>query len=370
MSVLVVALGIYSREGGMERFNRRLIGSLAELGESGAVRDTTVISLWDTPLHATHAPAGVRFVPGQRSKVRVLISFLTLLFRLRFDTILYGHVLLTPLMVFGRLFARRSRHILLVHGVEVWAAPGLFRRWVVRGFADGIVAVSEFTAKRMRAVYRLPAGMFSILPNALDVDEEAGYQAGPDLRLPGEWRLLSVSRLTPNDVYKNVDKVILAMPSILATFPETHYYVVGDGAWRPALESLARSAGVATRVHFLGRVDDATRDAIYSQTDLFVLPSSKEGFGIVFLEAWRCRLAIVAGNQDAATEVIRDGVDGLCVDPRSGRIASAVCDLLADGARRTSMGEEGHRRLREHFNHDRFRLTVAEILSRQRSCAV
>ena len=142
-----------------------------------------------------------------------------------------------------------------------------------------------------------------------------------------------------------------------------------DGSWRADLEHLTHTSGLSDHVHFLGRLDDRRRDEIYAQGHLFVLPSVKEGFGIVFLEAWRYRLPIVAGNEDASTEVIRHGVDGLCVSPRPEAVAGAVCTLLRDADLRRTMGAAGHERLRDKFTHERFRDALRQVLIVSRPCA-
>ncbi len=353
----------------MERFNRRLIASLGELRTTEAIQGATALSLWDNRTDGVAAPTGVDFIPGQSSKVGTLGSFLSLLVQWHFDVILYGHVLLTPLMIIARLFSRRSRNVLIVHGIEVWSTPGPVRRCVVRRLTDSIFAVSAFTARRMADAYGLPRERFRLLPNAADVVRADDRVTSPPCDLLGQWRLLSVSRLSPADVYKNVDKVISALPSILASFPETHYYVVGDGSLRPSLERLAERMGVLAHVHFLGRVDDSIRDAMYRHCHVFVLPSTKEGFGIAFLEAWRFGLPVIASNKDAATEIIRHQEEGLCVDPRPAQIADAVCCLLADTQKRAEMGNAGHQRLLEHYTHERFRETLARLLTHQESCA-
>jgi glycosyltransferase involved in cell wall biosynthesis len=116
-------------------------------------------------------------------------------------------------------------------------------------------------------------------------------------------------------------------------------------------------------------VDDATRDAVYAASHVFVLPSTGEGFGIVFLEAWKHALPLVASDQDAARELIREGVDGLCVAPEPSAVAAAVRGLLADPERRARMGAEGRRRLEREFTHEQFRRALGEIVDRFAPCA-
>ena len=63
--------------------------------------------------------------------------------------------------------------------------------------------------------------------------------------------------------------------------------IVGDGVLRPGLESLAAQIGVERSVRFLGRLADEDLKNAYARASVFAMPSSKEGFGIVYLEAWQ-----------------------------------------------------------------------------------
>jgi glycosyltransferase involved in cell wall biosynthesis len=130
----------------------------------------------------------------------------------------------------------------------------------------------------------------------------------------------------------------------------------------PELELLAGRLGVADSVRFLGPACDATRDEVYAESDVFVLPSTREGFGIVFLEAWRHGLPVVAANAGAAPELVGDGQAGLSVAPEPGSIADAVSALFADPDRRLTMAGEGRRRVNEDYSHERFRQRLGEIL--------
>ena len=153
------------------------------------------------------------------------------------------------------------------------------------------------------------------------------------------------------------------MPLILARVPEACYDLVGEGALRPELERLAEQVGVRDRVRFHGYVDDRQLERIYQSADLLVMPSTGEGFGIVYLEAWKHGLPVVAGNQDASAEVVTDGRNGLCVDPYSvEQIAGAVVALLTDPERAAAMGREGYRTVSGAYTHAHFRGNLWRIL--------
>jgi glycosyltransferase involved in cell wall biosynthesis len=95
------------------------------------------------------------------------------------------------------------------------------------------------------------------------------------------------------------------------------YLIVGDGNDRDRLATLARAEGVANAVIFAGRVGSEELPDYYRLCDLFALPSTGEGFGIVFLEALACGRPVLAGDQDGARDPLVDGELGVLVDPEN-----------------------------------------------------
>jgi glycosyltransferase involved in cell wall biosynthesis len=361
MRVLFIASAIYGLEGGLERFNRRLVRALDELrNDSGGRVD--VVALSDARADEAAAPAGVNGYGAGGSRVRAVLRFLWLALRHQPRVVIYGYVGFVPLAIFLKVLAPRAVHLLIVHGVEVWREPTTARRWATRHCVDAILSVSDFTVRQMSGFFGVQRGAFRVFPNGLDYEPRLKENGAGAASLAGSHRLLSVSRLTPANSYKNIDKVILALPRVLEAFPDTHYYIIGDGPWKRELERLADETGIAPRVHFLGAVAEPLRDAVYCASDVFVLPSTGEGFGIVFLEAWNFGLPCISSNRDAASEVIRDGVDGYCVDPEPDRITEAICALLADPERRKAMGEAGRERLRTNYTHEKFRENLRTVL--------
>lgn len=365
MKCLFVALGVYTGVGGIEKFNQRVLRSLAELADSDGLESQAIV-LWDPADRAARAPHQVRFLPGASRKLATAIRFWWQAWRTRPDIILYGHLLLSPLASIARLLSPRSRHVLIVHGWEVWLEPfrkrvPLRERLAVRLGIDEVISVSRFTAGRMSKAYRLSRSMFHILPNAVDMTDAAPVPGRPEGTAK---RLLTVTRLCGQCTYKGCDQVIRAMPLILARVPEACYDLVGEGALRPELERLAEQVGVRDRIRFHGYVDDHQLERIYRSADLLVMPSTGEGFGIVYLEAWKHGLPVVAGNQDASAEVVTHGRNGLCVDPHSvEQITEAVVTLLTDPERAAAMGREGYRTVSGAYTHAHFRRNLGRILS-------
>jgi glycosyltransferase involved in cell wall biosynthesis len=366
MTILFIALGIYGRTGGIEAFNRRVVRCLAEMAAEQGSR-ARVIALWDESEHTRLAPAEVRFFPGACGKLRTALRFYREVLESRPDVILYGHILLAPLAPLARVLSPRSRHILFVHGSEVWG-DRKFRRllpWeppLVRRFFDTIISVSKFTRRRMISAFSLSAQRFDVLPCAVDWPErQSTVQEPTQDKAPV---ILTVCRLGYKDRYKGVDKVIEAMPEILRCVPEACYWVVGAGPLRAELEQLAARCGVGDKVKFFGFVDDQSLTRLYSQAQVFIMPSTGEGFGIVFLEAWRHGLPVICGSVDASAEVVSHRMNGLLVNPESvSDIAQAAVGLLSDSNFRKQLGEQG-RKTAKLYSHAAFRERLSAILNR------
>jgi phosphatidylinositol alpha-1,6-mannosyltransferase len=125
--------------------------------------------------------------------------------------------------------------------------------------------------------------------------------------------LLTVSRISNEERYKGHDRVLAVLPDLLRSFPDLVYVVAGDGNGRELLQRFAREQGLEHHVRFIGRVSDADLPDLYRAADVFVMPSTGEGFGIVFLEAMRSGLGVVGGNGDGSMDPLRDGAAGYAV---------------------------------------------------------
>jgi phosphatidylinositol alpha-1,6-mannosyltransferase len=372
LKILFLALDVSSRHGGIQRFNQRVVRVLDGLRADGghAIR---AISVRDTD----HDIGGVHVDGSGGDKSGMFLRAGATILRWQPDVILLAHVLLTPLGVAARLLAPRARTLLFVHGYEVWDDPEMIVQpaWVHRATRRGVkrvISVSEHTAGRMRTAFALGDKPIDLLPNALDVEPSSGAPTdaldggAPPQRSPSPpprepRQILTVSRL--DEWGKGVDRVIRALPRVIERVGPVMYVVAGDGKLRPDHERVAAEAGVTQYVRFAGRVSDAELDRLYRTSAVFALPSMKEGFGIVYLEAWKNGLPVLAGNRDAAREVVDDGVNGLVVDPLDiNAIADALARLLSDPAAAARMAIAGREKLDREYSHNRFDERLRAIL--------
>jgi N-acetyl-alpha-D-glucosaminyl L-malate synthase BshA len=128
--------------------------------------------------------------------------------------------------------------------------------------------------------------------------------------------------------------------------------LVGDGPDLPMALRLARDAGIPDLVHSAGAQEDVL--PLLSVSDLFLLPSAQESFGLAALEAMACGVPVVASRVGGLPEVIDDGVTGYLHPPEAlEQMADSAVDLLTDDERRRVMAEAAVRRVGERYCEDR-----------------
>lgn len=149
--------------------------------------------------------------------------------------------------------------------------------------------------------------------------------------------LLSVARLERN---KRVDLAVAAMAHLPGSL---RLVIVGDGSQRRALQRLAEEAGVASRIDWLGAVDDEQLIPLYRDALALVYVPFDEDYGLATLEAFLARRPVVTGSDSGGTlEFVVDGVNGFVVEPAPDAIAAAVSHLDRDRRLAASLGSAGH----------------------------
>jgi phosphatidyl-myo-inositol dimannoside synthase len=220
--------------------------------------------------------------------------------------------------------------------------------------AEYILANSRFTADRLSKFLPsdktvdvfFPGISAPILPESSDRGSVERLIAS---RHP---LLLTIGRLEPR---KGQDKVIIALPQLLTTFPKLLYAVIGDGPDLPRLQELVDQLGLNDHVYFLGRTADSQKSAWIERANLFVMPSrcegnSVEGFGLVYLEAAWFGVPSVAGKFGGASDAVVDGETGvLCDGDDAADVGKAIHLLLSDDALRKQMGTAAALRVKSMF---------------------
>ena len=262
--------------------------------------------------------------------------------------IAHGHVY--PITIAAARAARAARRPFVVMQHSPWveyswpvemvehAADRTVGRRVLE-FADLVVCVSKFTEDYVRRI--APRSTTKVISNGVDTDRFV-LPATTSLSataLAAPVRFVSVRRLVPRT---GVDVLVEAWRRA-DLGPDAELLVAGAG---PARNELERAAAGLAGIRFLGRVDDDEVVSLMQTADATVVPTrSGEGFGLVAAESHACGTPVIATDQGALGEVIRDGIDGLLVPPNDpdalaaalGRVAAdkALRERLTAGARTT-----------------------------------
>jgi N-acetyl-alpha-D-glucosaminyl L-malate synthase BshA len=141
---------------------------------------------------------------------------------------------------------------------------------------------------------------------------------------------------------KRVRDVVRIFARIRRVVPST-LLMIGDGPDRGDAEREARELEVEQDVSFLGRIEAVAE--LFQASDLFLLPSQTESFGLAALEAMACGVPVVASRAGGLPELIEDGVNGVLEPPGSVEaMARRAIDLLRDPERHRAMAEAAARR--------------------------
>lgn len=203
--------------------------------------------------------------------------------------------------------------------------------------ASAVTGCSQFVLDDAATRFGLTPGRGQVIFNGVD-----RVEAEPcPVPVPFERFVACLGRVVPK---KGFDLAIEAFRYVAERVPGVGLVIAGAGACRPDLETLADRLGLRARVHFTGSLGRPQVEWVMRNAEVFLMPSRVEPFGIVVLEAWRARRPVIVSAFGGAPEFVRDGVDGLVVDPTdTPRLAEAVTRLLEDrssGERLAASGAE------------------------------
>jgi phosphatidylinositol alpha-1,6-mannosyltransferase len=153
--------------------------------------------------------------------------------------------------------------------------------------AAAVFCVSRHTRAQVLKFTRMDPNRVVVVPNTFGLDYRPGdrEKARAAWGLTKEFAVLTVGRLDDRDGYKGHDRVIRSLPLLRKGPRRVVYLISGEGKDRLRLEALAAGLGVKEQVRFLGYTPRDALPDLYRAVDLFAMPSTGEGFGIVFLEA-------------------------------------------------------------------------------------
>lgn len=261
-----------------------------------------------------------------------------------------------------RLPAVRKPFMTWLHGVEVWedARPDRLR-WARR--AELLVANTQYTLDRAEKVHgKLGNAVVCWLATEKDDLPTARKE---EERPP---TVIVVGRLDRSG-YKGHVELIRSWPDVASAVPDARLLIAGDGPGLQELRREAQDAKAADGIEFLGFVPEVAMEDLWARVDVCAMPSRGEGFGLVYVEAMRHGVPVVASVHDAAPEVNVEGETGFNVDlDKPSELVERLVYLLSHPSAAWRIGKRGQQRWARHFRYSSFRQRFRPILARFLSC--
>ena len=334
----VLLTDAYGGVGGIQTYNRDL---LAALCAHPACREVVAVPRKMTYSPGPLPPRLTYRIDAIGGLLRYCRSVTAAMASGRFDLLICSHLNLLPLAVPVAGLCRLPL-LLTLFGKEAWQPPSLLSRSLT-GRVDAIASISRITDERFRSWAVVRPEETTLLPNGIHLEQ---YRPGPKdpelLRrfgLEGKRVLMTFGRLESRERQKGFDEVLGLLPDLVGEEPDLVYLIAGAGPDRERLEREAADRGMADRVIFTGMVPEEEKGAYYRLADVYLMPSRKEGFGFVFLEAMACGIPVIASRTDGGREAVRDGLLGTLVDPDDpAELFGAVRGALAEGRGKVPAG--------------------------------
>ncbi|MDO8265054.1 MAG: glycosyltransferase family 4 protein [Candidatus Parcubacteria bacterium] len=163
-----------------------------------------------------------------------------------------------------------------------------------------------------------------VIPNGIDLGKFSNLnreKSRKNLGLNSEFAIMTVARL---EKVKGIDYLIKAVN------PSDNFKLIaiGGGSERKNLESLAKERGIKEKIVFLGEIPNEKIGEYLVAADCFVLPSLKEGFGIVILEAMACRVPVIGTDVGGIKDIIENNKNGILVSSKDSSVLAAALERI------------------------------------------
>lgn len=264
----------------------------------------------------------------------------------------------------GRLPFLRRPFMTFIYGIEVWEGTRRNRIRTARR-SDFMISISRYARKRAQRAH----GVFSGA-RVCWLGTEADELPTSARDLTGPPSVMILGRIVEGRD-KGHGELVRCWPSVVAAVPDARLVVVGQGSGLEALRLQAAASPVSAHIDLRGFVPEDRIESVWGEATAFAMPSRGEGFGLVYVEAMRHGLPVIASLHDAAPEVNVNGETGYNVDlERPGELADRIIRILRDRDLADRLGRAGRTRWMEHFRfssfRDRFLPLLGEFLGSDR----
>ena len=257
--------------------------------------------------------------------------------------------------------------LLIAHGIEIWGELTSHQQLML-GCCHKIISVSQYTSHKVGIEQGVPDSRRCVLNNCIDPFLQRPRYKHRSPALIAKYNiaeqdkvLLTLTRLSAKDRYKGYDFVLHAVAELLQKNARVKYILAGS--YQPAekkyLDGIIKKNKLAHAVIVTGYLPDAELAAHFSLADMYIMPSIKEGFGIVFIEAMYYGVPVVATNADGSTDALLNGQLGQLIEPeRVDEIVNAVDKIIAN----PSQYAPNFNLLMANFSYEKYKVNLYNII--------
>ena len=260
---------------------------------------------------------------------------LVLLLRKEKPDIVNLHTYVMQMELFSMLMYRKCKYVHTVH-IPAEAELRACSRWIAKLEYKKLglipVAVSKYVEKTVLDLYNLKS--CKVIYNGIDLEEFATLKR-PD-KQNEIIEVLTVARFVPE---KNHDTIIRAFKRVCTKVDNVILKLAGDGKLMEPMKQLVKELEIEERVKFLGNRNDIPE--LLNSSDIFLLGSKFEGFGLVLVEAMASALPVIATNVGAVSEIVKDRETGILIEPNEDEMEEAILQLISNKTLRDYYGKKG-----------------------------
>lgn len=244
-----------------------------------------------------------------------------------------------------------------MHGIEVWEHAWPVHLSVARR-VNVLMTNSEYTRRRAAALHP-----------GLERARVCWLGTETDEPIPERHRSHDINQtvllLARIDVvsYKGHKELIEVWPEVVKRVPAARLLIAGGGPGLEAVKDLVRCSPVSSQIEVLGYIPEAEIQKLWARAMVFAMPSRGEGFGLVYIEAMRQGIPVIASRQDAGQEINVHGETGYNIDlGQPSDLVEALTTMLGDPEKSHAMGVAGRARWRHYFTWSAFKARFENIL--------
>lgn len=314
-----------------------------------------------------------RFVSKTRHKTfggaKLRFVFASLLKGLKSDTIILSHINLLPVAKLITTVKPKQKIILFAHGIEVWDR---LPRWKTKFLQQKVQiwAVSNYTRDKMIAQHLIAPQQIQVLNNCLSPFMQLPKFFEKPKHLVEKYKigqnapiLFTLNRLSASEKYKGYDTVISALGKLKKANQTFTYLLAGkaDNIEKQRVKQLIVQHGLSEEVKLIGYLPEEELTNYFLLSDVFIMPSKGEGFGIVFIEAAACGCQVIGGNIDGSTDALLNGKLGQLINPNNEEeIINAIQKAI--DSKETHQAHEQQKKTIEHFGFEQYLQKVNQLI--------